>query len=111
MGAIVCLAFAESVTGISGGLFLIFLGTFVCQPAVFVRIAERVPADRRGAASSLYLLTCLGAGSMASAALGPLWTAAGWAGVTMACLAAVAASLLLLASDRATHCKVIAQRA
>lgn len=111
IGAIVCLALAESVTGISGGLFLIFLGTFVCQPAVFVRITERVPTDRRGAASSLYLLTCLGAGSLASAALGPLWTAAGWTGVTMACLAAVAASLLLLVSDRATRCKVIAQRA
>jgi YNFM family putative membrane transporter len=111
MGAIVCLALAESVMGISGGLFLIFLGTFVCQPAVFVRIAERVPTDRRGAASSLYLLTCLGAGSLASAALGPLWTAAGWTGVTTACLTAVAASLLLLVSDRAPRRKVIAQRA
>lgn len=108
MGAIACLALAESVTGISGGLFLIFLGTFVCQPAVFVRIAERVPTDRRGAASSLYLLTCLGAGSLASAALGPLWTAAGWTGVTTACLTAVAASLLLLVSDSATRRKVIA---
>ena len=111
MGAIVCLALAESVMGISGGLFLIFLGTFVCQPAVFVRIAERVPSDRRGAASSLYLLTCLGAGSLASAALGPLWTAAGWTGVTTACLTAVAASLLLLVSDRAPRRTVVAQRA
>lgn len=110
MGAVVCLALAESVTGISAGLFLIFLGTFVCQPAVFVRITERVPTDRRGAASSLYLLTCLGAGSLASAALGPLWNAAGWTGVTTACLAAVIASLFLLVSDRATRCKVIAQR-
>lgn len=111
IGAIACLALAESITGISGGLFLIFLGTFVCQPAVFVRIAERVPPDRRGAASSLYLLTCLGAGSLASAALGPLWAAAGWTGVTTACLAAIAASLLLLVSDRTSRCKVIAQRA
>lgn len=99
IGAIVCLALVESVTGISAGLFLIFLGTFVCQPAVFVRIAERVPNDRRGAASSLYLLTCLGAGSLASAALGPLWTAAGWAGVTTACITATVISLAIFLHD------------
>lgn len=99
MGAIACLALAESLTGIGGGLFLVFLGTFVCQPAVFVRIAERIPPDRRGAASSLYLLTCLGAGSLASAVLGPLWTAAGWAGVTTVCITATAISLSIFLLD------------
>jgi YNFM family putative membrane transporter len=101
--AIACLALARTTPLAGLGLFLIFLGTFVCQPAVFVRIAERVPADRRGSASSLYLLTCLGAGSLASAVLGPLWLRAGWHGITTACLAAIAGSLALLASDGAAR--------
>ena len=103
MAAIAVLALARTTGGVGVGLFLIFLGTFVCQPAVFVQIAARVPADRRGAASSLYLLVCLGAGSLSSAVLGPLWTRAGWNGVTLACMAALSCSLLLLASDGAAR--------
>jgi hypothetical protein len=49
------------------------------------------------------LLTCLGAGSLASAVLGPLWLRAGWHGITTACLAAIAGSLALLASDGAAR--------
>lgn len=111
IAAIACLAWAQSITGVGLGLFLIFLGVFVCQPAVFVRIAERVPQQSRGAASSLYLLTCLGAGSLASAVLGPVWTGAGWIGVTSICAAAIALSLLMLVSDARSSVVRVSQNA
>lgn len=111
IGAIASLVWAQSITSVGVGLFAIFLGVFVCQPAVFVRIAERVPTQRRGAASSLYLLTCLGAGSLASAVLGPVWTYAGWIGVTSVCAAAAVISLLILLSDAAVRAGAVAQNA
>lgn len=42
MVAIACLAAAETTHALALGLFLLFFGVFSCQPAVFVRIAERV---------------------------------------------------------------------
>lgn len=78
LAAIACLATAASTGVLVLGLFLLFLGVFSCQPAVFVRITTRVDVAQRGAASSLYLLTCLGAGSVASAGLGGLWNTQGW---------------------------------
>jgi len=111
IAAIASLVWAQSITSVGIGLFAIFLGVFICQPAVFVRIAERVPTQRRGAASSLYLLTCLGAGSLASAVLGPVWTYAGWIGVTSVCAAAAVISLLILLSDAAVRTAGVAQNA
>lgn len=111
ISAIVCLAWAQSISGVGVGLFLIFLGVFCCQPAVFVRIAERVPRERRGAASSLYLLTCLGAGGLASAALGPVWASAGWTGITAVCAATTVFSLLVLLSDAGIRRKGVALNA
>lgn len=99
LGAIACLAWTQSVIGVSVGLFLIFLGVFSCQPAVFVRIAQRVDPASRGAASSLYLLTCLGAGSLASAVLGPIWINGGWPAITAICATTTMLSGLLLSSD------------
>jgi MFS transporter, YNFM family, putative membrane transport protein len=99
ISAIASLVWAQSMTSVGIGLFAIFLGVFICQPAVFVRIAERVPTSQRGAASSLYLLTCLGAGSLASAMLGPVWTHAGWIGVTAVCAASAVMSLTVLLID------------
>jgi len=111
IGAIASLVWAQSITSVGVGLFAIFLGVFICQPAVFVRIAERVPAQRRGAASSLYLLTCLGAGSLASAVLGPVWTHAGWIGVTSVCATTAVISLLILLSDAAIRTSGVTQNA
>lgn len=79
--AIASLAMARTELMLLVGLFILFLGVFSCQPAVFVRIAERVMPAQRGAASSLYLLTCLGAGSLASTVLGGVWGAHGWLAV------------------------------
>lgn len=94
--AIACLALAQSAIWISVGMFLMFFGVFSCQPAIFVRICERVDAMNRGAASSLYLLTCLGAGGLASAALGPIWIEYGWYGITTTTFLAVVLSMLAL---------------
>jgi len=97
--AIVCLALAQSVAWISVGMFLMFFGVFFCQPAIFVRICERVNSAKRGAASSLYLLTCLGTGGLASAALGPIWIEYGWRGITAITALAVVLSMLALLMD------------
>ncbi len=111
LGAIACLAWSQSVEGVSVGLFLIFLGVFSCQPAVFVRIAQRVDPASRGAASSLYLLTCLGAGSLASAVLGPIWSNGGWAAITTICAATTLLSGVLLSSDAYISQRNVAQSA
>ena len=111
LGAIACLAWTQSVIGVSAGLFLIFLGVFSCQPAVFVRTAQRVDPASRGTASSLYLLTCLGAGSLASAVLGPVWIEGGWGAITAICATTTALSALLLASDAYIRSESILQRA
>lgn len=97
--AIACLRVAETDTMATVGLFTLFLGVFSCQPAIFMQIAGRAGSDRRGASSSLYLLTCLGAGSLASFLLGPVWAAWGWPGITGTGLAAVAAGAAILLGD------------
>src|SRR6218665_1159931 len=79
--------------------FLCFSVFFFCQPAIFVRICERVNSAKRGAASSLYLLTCLGTGGLASAALGPIWIEYGWRGITAITALAVVLSMLALLMD------------
>lgn len=106
--AISCLRVAETGTMATIGLFTLFLGVFSCQPAIFVQIAGRVGSDRRGAASSLYLLTCLGAGSLSSFLLGPVWAAWGWPGVTGTGLVAVAAGAVILIGDGYVARKLVA---
>ncbi|MGW7292685.1 MFS transporter [Streptomyces xiamenensis] len=80
---------------LTAGVLLVFLGVFSCQPAVLVLLARAAPPERAGAASSLYLLVCLLAGSLSSAALGPVWSAGGWAAVTGTGAAAIAGALAL----------------
>ncbi|MGP4110484.1 MFS transporter [Streptomyces sp. 4N509B] len=79
------------------GTLLLFLGVFSCQPAVLVLLARTVPAERRGAASSLYMLVCLLAGSVSSAALGPVWSGGGWGAVTVTGVGCVALAALVTA--------------
>lgn len=102
LAAISCLAFARNEAMLSAGVLLLFFGVFSCQPAVFVRIVQRVGQDQRGAASSLYLLTCLGAGSTASASLGPVWNSGGWAAVSSVSALAVVLGAALLGYDSLT---------
>lgn len=99
MVAIACLAVAETTHMLALGLFLLFLGVFSCQPAVFVRIAERVSPTQRGAASSLYLLTCLGAGSISSVLLGRVWSQGGWLAVSVVSGSTVLLGAVLMLFD------------
>lgn len=88
---------AKSNTIMSIALFLLFLGVFSTQPAIFVNISQRVRTDQKGIASSLYLLACLGAGSFSSYIMGYFWSSQGWHGVlTISVLGIVVAILLLI---------------
>jgi YNFM family putative membrane transporter len=82
LAGIAALGAASGTPLIVVGMLLLFLGVFSCQPAVLVLVAQAVPAERRGAASSIYMLVCLLAGSVSSAALGPVWSGGGWTAVT-----------------------------
>jgi len=97
--AIACFALAQSVIAVSAGMFLVFFGVFACQPAMLVRLTERVKPENKGGASSLYLLTCLAAGSLASAALGPVWLNYRWQGIVIICGLAISLSIVILLLD------------
>ncbi|MBC7859542.1 MAG: MFS transporter [Burkholderiaceae bacterium] len=103
--SIIVLGQAGSLSVAVPGVLGLFLGVFSCQPAIFALIASQVPADKRGASSSMYLLTCFVAGGAASWALGPLWSRYGFTAVTYASAAALLVAIALmsleLASERA----------
>lgn len=67
------------------GLLLLFLGVYFCQPLIFLLISQKVPQKYLGTASSFYILSCIGGGSVSSVALGPVWEVFGWQGVTLIC--------------------------
>jgi YNFM family putative membrane transporter len=87
---------AGTLAAVATGVALLFLGVFVCQPVVFALLAEAVPADRRGTATSFYFLVCILSGGLSTAALGPVWEAAAWPGVSAASTAGIAAAGWLL---------------
>jgi len=97
--AIVCFALTQSIITVSAGMFLIFFGVFACQPAMLVRLTERVKPESKGSASSLYLLTCLAAGSLASAALGSVWLHYRWQGIVISCGLAITLGVAVLLLD------------
>ncbi|WP_300667749.1 MFS transporter [Desulfoluna sp.] len=80
----------QSIPLVTLGLLLLFAGAYCCQPLLFLLIGECVPKESLGTASSLYILVCIGGGSLSSMVLGPVWTAWGWPGVTLACSLSIA---------------------
>ena len=103
--ALQLMGWSQSVPLITLGLLLLFAGAYCCQPLIFLLIGASVPDSALGSASSLYILVCIGGGSLSSMVLGPVWAHWGWTGVTVACslsLAAAAGVLGTLAS-RETH--------
>jgi YNFM family putative membrane transporter len=103
------LGLAQTALAITVGLLLVFLGVFSCQPAVMVLLSKAVGPQRRGTASSAYLLACLGAGSLSSFALGPVWTSLGWTGIIAAALGCLAmAAVLAIRLRPASHVQVAA---
>ncbi|RRR99522.1 MFS transporter [Glycomyces terrestris] len=100
LAGIALLGLAAHPAVVTAGVLALFAGVFACQPAVLVLLAAAAPPGSQGGASSLYMLVCLLAGAAASAALGPVWTFAGWTGVVATGAAAVAAAGLLAAAAR-----------
>ncbi|MFC1857225.1 MFS transporter [Thermodesulfobacteriota bacterium] len=78
------------------GLLSLFLGVYACQPLVFLLIDQNAPKESIGSASSLYILFCIGSGSLSSILLGPVWRVYGWQGVTTLCSVSVFISLSII---------------
>jgi len=79
------------------GLLLLFFGVYSCQPLIFMLMTQYSPKKSIGSASSLYILFCIGGGSISSMVLGPVWMKYGWIGATIVCTISLTASLLLIA--------------
>lgn len=86
----------ESITVITLGLLLLFLGVYTFQPLLFLLVGQNVPKDAIGSASSLYILFCIGGGSLSSIFLGPVWSSYGWHGITTTCSISLLISLLII---------------
>jgi MFS transporter, YNFM family, putative membrane transport protein len=101
-GLLICLlsfqlmGWFQSITLTTLGLLLLFLGVYACQPLVFLLIGQNVPKESIGSASSLYILFCIGGGSLSSIFLGPVWRSHGWSGITTICTISVLISLLIM---------------
>ncbi len=78
------------------GLLFLFLGVYSCQPLIFLLIGENISKQLIGSASSLYILFCIGGGSLSSIILGSVWHNFGWAGITIVCSASIFIALLLI---------------
>ena len=78
------------------GLLLLFLGVYACQPLLFLMIGQNAPRETLGSASSLYILFCIGGGSLSSIFLGPVWRSYGWPGITSSCSMALLMSIFIV---------------
>lgn len=86
----------SSIALTSLGLLLLFLGVYTFQPLLFLLIGQNVPKESIGSASSLYILFCIGGGSLSSIILGPVWHSYGWHGITILCSISLLISLLIM---------------
>ena len=101
-GLLICLVsfqlmgWFQSVVLTALGLLLLFLGVYAIQPLVFLLIGRNVPKESLGSASSLYILFCVGGGSLSSIFLGPVWQSYGWPGITTLSSVSLLVSLLIM---------------
>ena len=101
-GLIICflalqlMGWFDSVFLIVLSLLFLFLGVYSCQPLIFLLIGKNVSKESIGSASSLYILFCIGEGSLSSIVLGSVWENHGWAGITIACSLSILSALLLM---------------
>ena len=101
-GLVVCLVafqlmgWFQSIPFVLAALLLLFLGVYVCQPLLFLLIGQNAPKQSLGSASSLYILFCIGGGSLSSILLGPVWQSHGWVGITVICTISLLASLIIM---------------
>ena len=90
------MGWSQSITLITLSLLLIFLSVYSSQPLIFLLIGQSVPRASIGTASSLYILFCIGGGSLSSILLGPVWRSYGWHGVTVSCSLSLLIALLIM---------------
>ena len=101
-GLLICLVsfqlmgWFQSVVLTALGLLLLFLGVYAIQPLVFLLIGRNVPKESLGSASSLYILFCVGGGSLSSIFLGPVWQSYGWPGITTLSSVSLLVSMLIM---------------
>jgi YNFM family putative membrane transporter len=101
-GLLICLislqllGWCTSVHLVIIGLLLLFISVYSCQPLIFLLIGQTVPRSSLGSASSLYILFCIGGGSLSSVILGPIWKSFGWAGITIVCSVSLALAIAVL---------------
>ena len=95
LAALQILAWSRSVASMTLGILLLFLGVYACQPLLFLLMGRRISRQAMGVASSLYILCCIGGGSLASMVLGGVWRVHGWQGVVHACSASIAVALVI----------------
>ncbi len=106
-GLLICLAAVQLLYWSHGtllmtlGILLFFLGVYACQPLLLLLISRRISPEAMGCASSLYILSCIGGGSLSSIVLGGIWETYGWKGITLASSASIALAMaILIASTR-----------
>lgn len=99
LAALQLLYWGNSVLLTTLGVLLLFLGVYACQPLLFLLIGRRIAANAMGCASSLYILCCIGGGSIASLVLGTVWKAYGWSGITLVCSASISIALGIAVMD------------
>lgn len=96
----------DSILLVIMGVFFLFLGVYACQPLLFLLIGENVPKESIGSASSLYILFCIGGGSLSSIFLGPVWSSYGWSGITVTCSLFLLISLFLMFVVKTRNCPI-----
>lgn len=113
LAALQLMSWFDSTACITLGVLLLFLGVYICQPLLFLLMGQYVASTSLGAASSLYILFCVGGGSLSSFVLGPVWRSQGWPGIAVICSASMAFSLLIMTMrtlavmKNAMRCEVI----
>lgn len=111
LAAIQLMAYIKSIPVVLVGLLLLYTGVFVCQPAVLSLVATAAGQERRGGGSSLYLLACMGGGSIGVSVLRPIYISHSWIGTaeasSISCVIAlvIAVAYALTASIKAARIK------
>lgn len=72
----------------------------VAITGLFLLIGKNVPKKLIGSASSLYILFCIGGGSLSSIILDSVWNNFEWSGITIACSFSILTTLLLMILTR-----------
>jgi len=94
--SVVILGFSSNLNSVITGVLLLFISVFACQPLLLLRLNNSGQKNRRGMLASLYTVSCLGSGGLASIWLGSIWNTWGWQGVSITCTCCILVSLIII---------------